>query len=246
MHKILSEVVGFFDSFKKLASVQFAENPRLELLVAPVSLHLASALAHAEGTGIRVAAQTCHEASSGAYTGEVAIPMLTDLGIRDVIVGHSERRQYYNETDESVALKVINCIAGGVRPIMCVGESLADRESGRTEAVLRNQLDPLLSQTKNLGNLTIAYEPVWAIGTGLAASAEVAQSAHQFIRQVLMKSHPQNAPHVPILYGGSVKPGNIESLIEQEDIDGALVGGASLQCNEFVAMATTIANMFET
>jgi triosephosphate isomerase len=194
-----------------------------------------------ERKNIVVAAQTCHAAESGAFTGECSIPMLIDIGVRDVIIGHSERRQYYNETNETVAAKVAAALELQVRPIICVGETLEDRENGRTEEVLAEQLNAVLAKVPDLGSSVIAYEPVWAIGTGKTASDSDANNAHQFIRGLISEKHgAAAAERAQILYGGSVKPGNIAGLIAQPHIDGALIGGASLAPADFAAIVNSV------
>lgn len=239
MNKTSDEVVKFFETFKTVAPDGYKNQAQMELMIAPVAVYLREAVKAAEGTGITVAAQNCHSAESGAYTGEVALGMLKDLGVEMVIVGHSERRQYFNDTDKAVADKVMACLQQGVRPVLCVGESLAEREGGQTESVLERQLSAFLDDASDIGSLVIAYEPVWAIGTGLTATDDQAQQAHKFIRSLVSKKVNATAgQQVQILYGGSVKPTNVRGLLAQPDIDGALIGGASLKPEDFAAIVS--------
>jgi triosephosphate isomerase len=191
--------------------------------VCPPYVSLAVAVEYLAGTEIGVFAQNCHWADEGAFTGEVSAPMLRELGVYGTIVGHSERRQYFGETDESVARRVEAALAHGLHVIACVGETEAEREAGRTEEVLRRQVSVLEADE----NLVVAYEPVWAIGTGRTATPAIAQAAHAFVKELL---------DVPVLYGGSVKPENAAELAAQPDVDGALVGGASLDLESFAAI----------
>jgi triosephosphate isomerase len=176
--------------------------------------------------GLTTYAQNVHWEPEGAYTGEISAPMLLELGVSGSLVGHSERRQYFGETDETVALRVRGALDAGLRVIACVGETQAERERGETEDVLRRQLAVLEPHP----DLVLAYEPVWAIGTGLTATPEIAQEAHAFIKSLL---------DAPVLYGGSVKPDNAEGLFSQPGVDGALVGGASLDAESFRAICET-------
>jgi triosephosphate isomerase len=176
--------------------------------------------------GLTTYAQNVHWEREGAYTGEISAPMLLELGVTGSLVGHSERRQYFGETDETVALRVRAALDAGLRVIACVGETASEREGGETEDVLRRQLAVLEPHP----DLVLAYEPVWAIGTGLTATPEMAQDAHAFIKSLL---------DAPVLYGGSVKPDNAEGLFSQPDVDGALVGGASLDVESFRAICET-------
>ena len=175
------------------------------------------------GTDVAVAAQNVHWESEGAFTGEVPAPMLRELGVYGAIVGHSERRQHFGETDETVSRRTRAALAAGLSVIACVGETEAEREAGEAENVLRRQVSVLERDE----NLVVAYEPVWAIGTGKTATPELAQEAHAFVKSLL---------DVPVLYGGSVKPDNAAELLAQPDVDGALVGGASLEVDSFLAI----------
>ena len=211
-----------------------------EVVIAPVFVHLKTLADRLEGSNIGISAQDCAEASEdGAHTGEVSASMLSDVGCTHVILGHSERRQFCGETDGSVRRKAKAAIAAGLSPIVCVGESLEERDSGRhfdvVGAQLRASLDGLT--TSDLGRIIIAYEPVWAIGTGKTASPEQAQEMHGHLRRVISATHGKEvAEATRILYGGSVKPENIRDLMEKPDIDGALVGGASLKADSFAAI----------
>jgi len=192
-----------------------------------------------QGEELRIGAQTMHESDTGAYTGEVSAALLTNIGVEYVIIGHSERRAYYNETDASVNKKVHQAFRHDLTPILCVGESLETREANETDAFVEGQI---IEDLKGLGseqvkNLVIAYEPIWAIGTGKTATAEMANETIRNIRGVVEKLYDKNtAEAVRIQYGGSVKPANIEELLSMSDIDGALVGGASLDSDSFLAL----------
>lgn len=179
---------------------------------------------------------SAHE--SGAYTGEVSAQMLKDIGADYVLIGHSERRQYHHESNQSVALKSQKALTAGLTPVICIGETLQERESDQFESVISNQLKPVLDSLSDdqLMQSVIAYEPVWAIGTGVTATPEQAQSAHEMIRQMIANSSPTVAKHIRIVYGGSVKPDNAKTLLGLPDIDGALVGGASLKAEDFLAI----------
>lgn len=187
-------------------------------------------------TDIRWGAQDCSVHASGAYTGEVSAGMLHEFGCRYVIVGHSERRQYHGETDQLVADKAKAALARGVTPIVCVGETLAQRDAGETEAVVKRQLSAVIHTLAHCaGEMVVAYEPVWAIGTGKVATPEQAQAVHALLRAQLKAATP-HADAMPILYGGSMKPDNAVALLAQPDIDGGLIGGAALKAADFVAI----------
>ena len=195
----------------------------VDVVVCPPYLSLEIAVQALAGTEVGVFAQNCHWELEGAFTGEIPAPMLQDIGVYGTLVGHSERRQWFGETDETVAWRVRTALAEGLHVIACVGESEAEREAGETDAVLRRQVGVLEADD----NLVIAYEPVWAIGTGKTATPEIAQQAHETIKSVL---------DLPVLYGGSVKPDNAAELMAQPAVDGALVGGASLDVESFAAI----------
>ena len=207
-----------------------------EVAVCPTYVHLTQALAQCEGSVISVGGQDCSHMPSGAYTGEVAAAMLADLGCSWVILGHSERRQYHGESDSLVAAKLAAAVEVGLKPIVCVGETREQREAGEAEAVVATQLLGALADQAVLGGCVIAYEPVWAIGTGLTATPDEAQSMHAFIRGQLDEVAGLDASETRILYGGSVKAANAAELFGQPDIDGALVGGAALKADEFAAI----------
>jgi triosephosphate isomerase len=212
---------------------------RCEVVLAPPLTALAPVADEIHGSGIVLAAQNVHWEDKGAFTGEVSASMLKDAGCKMVIIGHSERRQYFGETDEMVNRKVRAVLRAGLQPIICVGETLAERESGKHEDTVSQQLDTGLDglTSEDLLRIIFAYEPVWAIGTGRTASPETAQEMHGFIRGRILEKFGKNAETVRILYGGSVKPDNIDALMRKPDIDGALVGGASLKAETFTPIA---------
>lgn len=197
----------------------------------------------ARGSQVGVYAQTMHEADTGAYTGEVAAPMLTEIDVDGVVLGHSERRQYYNETDRALQLKVPKALEAGLTPILCVGETEEERERGETERKLRHQIQEGLEKVaaERLPDVVLAYEPIWAIGTGLTATPEQAQEAIAFVRALVANFDAGAAEQVRILYGGSVKPDNAGELLALPDVDGALVGGASLDPAGFAAIVEAAA-----
>lgn len=210
-----------------------------EVVICPPATSLAAAVEAAAGSNISVGAQNVHWAESGAFTGELSTAMLKEAAVEYVIIGHSERRQYFGETDDTVNLRLKAALAAGLKPIVCVGESLEDREDGRTEAVVGAQITGSLAglSPQQMSGTILAYEPVWAIGTGKTASPEQAQDVHAFIRRQLVAMFGAAvADRVRIQYGGSVKPGNAAELLGQSDIDGALVGGASLKAEDFAAI----------
>lgn len=233
MYKRLGEAVETALALKPLV----ANANHCEVVIAPVFVHLKTLADRLEGSNVKVAAQDCAmETKDSANTGEVSAEMLKDVGASHIIIGHSERRQFYGETDESVNRKTKACLESGLTAIVCVGETLAERESEKlfevVERQVRNGLDGLTSA--DMERIIIAYEPVWAIGTGKTATPEQAQEMHGFIRAKLAEFHgEQSANATRILYGGSVKPDNVKDLMSQADIDGALVGGASLQAESF-------------
>ena len=206
----------------------------VEVVICPPFTALAAAVEAAKGSPVAIGAQDCYWEKEGAFTGQVAVPMIADLGCSHCIVGHSERRQFFGETDATVDKKIEAVLANGLNCIACVGETLAEREAGQTFAVLERQVRKGLSRHLTSARLVIAYEPVWAIGTGKTATPVQAQEAHAFIRQVVAEAaSPEAAKAVRILYGGSVKPDNIATLMAQPDVDGGLVGGASLDAASF-------------
>ena len=211
------------------------------VMIAPSFVALPAVAEAVKGSGITVAAQNMANHLSGAYTGEVSPEMLKDIGINTVILGHSERRQYYGETDEIINSKVLLALSLKMEVILCVGETLEEREAGNLESVLERQLRVGLKDVlpAEMGAITIAYEPVWAIGTGKTATPDDADAAHAFIRRTVAAMYSEDiANNLIIQYGGSVKPGNIRALMEKENIDGALVGGASLKLDDFLPIIT--------
>jgi triosephosphate isomerase len=210
-----------------------------EVMIAPTYINLQPAVKQLEGNSIEVIAQNMHFAETGAYTGEVSASMLKSIGIKTVILGHSERRAYFNETDESLAKKVDTALANNLRIIFCFGEELADRKSGNHESVVESQIKNALFhlETSSYKNIILAYEPVWAIGTGETASPEQAQDMHAFIRKTLANKYGNDiAISVSILYGGSVKPANAKEIFSKPDVDGGLIGGAALNAEDFFAI----------
>jgi triosephosphate isomerase len=206
----------------------FSAPAGVDVVLCPPFVSLGAAV----DSGHTVFAQNTHWAAEGAFTGEISAPMLKELGVSGAIVGHSERRQYFGETDETAARRTLAALQHGLRVIACVGESQEEREAGQTELVLRVQVEAIAEAAGAHGDLVFAYEPVWAIGTGKTATPEIAQEAHAFIKSLL---------EVPVLYGGSVKPDNAEELLAQHDVDGALVGGASLEVESFTAICQAAA-----
>lgn len=205
-----------------------------DVIICAPATHLQAAVAAAQNTNIHIGAENMHWESEGAFTGEISAAMLCDLGVEYVILGHSERRQYFGETDEDVNKKAAAAVAAGLIPIICVGESQAEREAGKAPAVIEKQIAADLAFWDGGREIVIAYEPIWAIGTGLIAGNEDAQEVIAHIRTLLAKAHGEKAADATrILYGGSVKPASIAGLMAQPDIDGALVGGASLQADSF-------------
>jgi len=226
------------DLVKELVAGMNTPTPGVEVVIAPPFPFLADAVDLVRGTRIVVAAQNCHEAAQGAYTGEVSVPMLASLGVGACIVGHSERRRYFGETDAAVARKVQALLAGGLTPIHCCGELKEEREAGRHFEVVGAQLREALGglEPAALARVVVAYEPVWAIGTGLTATADQAQEMHAFIRERLREQAGDVADAVPILYGGSCKPDNAAGLFANPDVNGGLIGGASLDAAQFLAL----------
>ena len=209
----------------------------VEVVVAPPATALASVAQAVAGTGVEVSAQNIYPKDEGAFTGEISAPMILDAGCKWVIIGHSERRQYFGETDESVKQKTVAALAAGLKPIVCIGETLQEREAGKTLEVVGRQVQAVLDVLATKPGVgVLAYEPVWAIGTGKVATDAQAQEVHAAIRQQLAKKSQQLADVTRILYGGSVKPDNAKALLGCPDIDGALVGGAALKADSFAAI----------
>lgn len=234
MHKSIAEGVAFIEAVKdQVAGTQ------VEVAVCAPYILLQDLVKAAKGTNIKIAAQNMHFEDFGAYTGEVSAAMLKEIGVTHVVIGHSERRQYFAETDETVNKKVIKALKEDLVPIMCIGELLEEREAGTEKDVVKGQLLKGLEgvSADQLATVVIAYEPVWAIGTGKTASADDANDMIAFIRQTLAAVYNDEvSEEVRIQYGGSVKPSNIEEIMNMSDIDGALVGGASLKAEDFVQL----------
>jgi triosephosphate isomerase len=232
MHKTVAETGAFLDAF--VPEVKGIEDA--EIVIAPPFTALAAAAAKMAGTNVTLAAQNVFYEEKGAYTGEIAPSMLTDLGCVYAIVGHSERRQYFGETDETVNKRIKLALMHGLQVIFCIGETLEQREAGKTNDVLAGQIAGGLRDIP-IEQIVVAYEPVWAIGTGVTATTEQAQDAHEFVRGKLKKLYgEEKAAGVRILYGGSVKPDNVDELMACADVDGALVGGASLKPESFARL----------
>ena len=234
MHKTVAETGEFLDRFLEAVG----NLPDRDLIVCPPFTSLAVAAERCRRSPVRVAAQNMHEEEVGAFTGEISAPMLKELGAEAVVLGHSERRALFAESDEALARKVPAALAAGLEPILCVGESEAQREDGETESVLDLQVATDLAEVavEQLADVVIAYEPIWAIGTGKTASPEQADAACGYIRSLIADRDDRAAERIRILYGGSVKPGNAAELLGRPDIDGALVGGASLDPEDFLAI----------
>lgn len=213
----------------------------------PVSVHLADVLAVVGNSPVHLGAQNCSEAESGAFTGEVSADMLQEFGCEYVILGHSERRALFHETSEQVAMKCLSVQKAGMTPVLCVGETLEEREAGQVESVMAAQLDAVLAAggIEIFRQMVVAYEPVWAIGTGKTASPEEAQAVHALIRQKISSLDADIGNELRILYGGSVKADNAASLFGQADIDGGLIGGAALDATSFLAICEAAASTVE-
>jgi triosephosphate isomerase (TIM) len=232
MNKTVAEAAEFVDALlPRIAAT------RCDVVICPPFTALSEVVQRRYGTAVKVAAQNMHEAQAGAFTGEVSAAMLVELDVEAVVLGHSERRQYFGESDEALARKVPAALAAELEPILCVGESEAARDAGETEEVLEGQLQADLAgvESLDLERVVVAYEPIWAIGTGKTATPEIAQEACAFIRDVL-RLRGAEADKVRILYGGSVKAANAAELLSGPDVDGALVGGAALDPVEFAGI----------
>ena len=231
MNMLPNETINFIEQFAPLV-----KDTKNEVILCVPFTDLFYALLHVQGTNIKIGAQNMHWEEKGAYTGEVSAQMLKSIGTEYVIIGHSERRQYFAETDETVNKKIKSALAGGLKPIVCVGETLEQRENGKTEEIVTNQVEKAFNNLKaeDLKNIIIAYEPIWAIGTGKTATKEEANETIAQIRKKVAEMYGQNdANEIIIQYGGSVKASNAKELFEMSDIDGGLVGGASLKPDEF-------------
>jgi triosephosphate isomerase len=239
MNKTAGEAEAFLGTFTGYAS----QLGGVDVVICPPYTALPAATEIAGGSGIAICAQNVHEAESGAFTGEVSIPMLADLGVDGAIIGHSERRQLFGETDEALARKLPALLSADMLAILCCGETEAERDAGATEDVLRRQLEADLVQVEaaDLGRVVIAYEPIWAIGTGRTASPEQAQEACAFVRQLVAAIDPGAGAAARVVYGGSVKPENAAELFALPDVDGGLVGGASLEPSDFLEICRAAA-----
>jgi triosephosphate isomerase (TIM) len=235
MYKTPAETTAFFEKFRPLVE----KSEHCEVVICPPFTNLAAAVDAVKGSRVQVGSQNIAWAKEGAFTGEISGPMLNAVGVSHAIVGHSERRQYFCETDETVLKRTLAALEFGLTPIVCVGERLEQREAGQTEAVLIGQFEKGIAglSPQQFAKIVIAYEPVWAIGTGKTATPEIAADAHRVIRaQVREKFGKEAADSVRILYGGSVKPDNVKTLMAQPEIDGVLVGGASLDPAGFASI----------
>lgn len=235
MNKTAAEGKALVEALKPLV----ADITESEIVVCPTFTALAAVVEAAKGSNIKVGAQNIHWAESGAFTGEISAEMLKETGVEYVIIGHSERRQYFGETDETVNKRTKAALAAGLKPIVCIGELLEERESGKTEQVLSTQTQGGLAglTDEDMDNVIIAYEPVWAIGTGKTATPEMAEITQAFVREVLIDMFgKETAEKVRIQYGGSMKPDNSKDLVAQKNIDGGLIGGASLKADSFAEL----------
>jgi triosephosphate isomerase len=236
MHKTVAEATAYMNNLG--AQLGSASGPA-QLVVCPPFTALAAVAARSGEVPVGVFAQNMHEEPQGPFTGEVSAPMLVDVGAQGVVLGHSERRQYFGETDRALAAKVPAALGAGLVPLLCVGETESERDGGETERKLRHQVNEALERVppERLGQVVIAYEPIWAIGTGVVAAPDQAQDAMAFIRALVGDRSREAGEEVRILYGGSVTPENAAELLALPDVDGALVGGASLQVESFLAIA---------
>ena len=234
MHKTIEQAEAFIQGL--LPRVSAVDG--VDVAICPAFTALAAMVDSARGSRVAVYAQNMHQADEGAFTGEVSPPMLSELGVDGVILGHSERRELFGETDRALAQKVPSALAAGLDVVLCVGETEDEREAGDTERKLRHQVQEALERVpvERLGEIAIAYEPIWAIGTGQVATPEQAQDAIAFVRALVADRSPEQAKRTRILYGGSVKRDNAAELLALPDIDGALVGGASLDADSFAAI----------
>jgi triosephosphate isomerase (TIM) len=239
----MNKTIAAAESFIQTLLPQVGAVDDVDIVICPPFTALQAMVDSVRGSSVQVYAQTMHEADSGAFTGEVSTPMLTEIDVQGVILGHSERRQYYNETDKALQLKVPKALDSGLTPILCVGETEEERERGDTERKLRHQVQEGLEKvdTARLADVVVAYEPIWAIGTGLVATPEQAQEAIAFVRALVEDRDKAAGQAVRILYGGSLKPDNAAELLALPDVDGALVGGASLEADSFAKIVETAA-----
>jgi triosephosphate isomerase (TIM) len=237
MHKTVAEAEEFIQAL--LPRVSTADG--VDVAICPPFTALTPMVDSTRGSRVQVFAQTMHQAASGPYTGEISAQMLTELDVHGVILGHSERRELFAETDKALALKVLAALEAGLAPLLCVGETDAERENGDTERKLRHQIQEGLAKvpTERLAEVAIAYEPIWAIGSGKVALPEQAQDAAAFIRALIGDRSPEQAQITRILYGGSMNPENSAEVLALPDVDGGLVGGASLDAQEFAAIVAS-------
>lgn len=233
MNKTIAEALAFVNDVKDRV-----QTDKVEAVICAPFLALKDLKEATKGTNIKIGAQNMHFEESGAFTGEVAPAMLKEIGIDYVVIGHSERREYFNETDKTVNKKVLKALEVGIDPILCCGETLEQREASQTKEVCKVQVEKALENVtkEDLAKVVIAYEPIWAIGTGKTATAEDANDVIAYIREVVASLYGELADDVRIQYGGSVKPANVSEIMGQSDIDGALVGGASLAANDYVEL----------
>ncbi|MFV0247693.1 MAG: triose-phosphate isomerase [Tenacibaculum sp.] len=244
MNKTLIETKEFVKQLRRGLGKSNVNEKRV--LIAPSFTTLSTAVKLCERSIIEVIAQNVHEAKNGAYTGEVSISMLTEIGVKKVILGHSERREYFCETNQMLAKKVNTALANDFEIVFCIGESLDQRNNKKHFQTIENQLKDSLFHLleDNFNKLILAYEPIWAIGTGIVALPEQVQEMHLFIRQKLVKEYSVSvAEKVPILYGGSIRPSNAEQIFSMPDVDGGLVGGASLAVQDFLAIINTLSKI---
>ena len=241
MNKTAAETAELASALKA-SLAQFAG--KCEIAVCPTFTSLATAVEILKGSNVKVGAQNIHWADNGAYTGEISGAMLKEIGVEYVIIGHSERRQYFGETDETVNQRIKAALKYGLKPIVCIGETLNERESGVTNTVLEKQIRGAFADISaaDMDAITIAYEPVWAIGTGKTATPDVAQETHAFIRSVLTALFGDKAQDIVVQYGGSMKAENSGALVSKQDIDGGLIGGAALKADSFTALIQNALN----
>ena len=233
MNKTIAETIEFINEIKDKLN-----DDKVEALICAPFTVLKDLKDATKGTNIKVGAQNMHYAENGAFTGEVSAPMLKELGMDYVIIGHSERRQYFNETNESCNKKVLKALEVGINPILCCGETLEQREANETKNICKVQVEEALKDVdvNDISKVVIAYEPIWAIGTGKTATSEDANDVISYIREVVAGLYKDKANEVILQYGGSVKPQNVAEIMAQSDIDGALVGGASLAANDYIQL----------
>jgi triosephosphate isomerase len=239
MHKTVADAEAFISAL--LPQIYAADG--VDVAICPPFTALEAMVNSTRGSRVQIYAQNAHQAEQGAFTGEISIAMLDEIDVHGVILGHSERREFFGETDKALALKVPAVLGAGLQPVLCVGETESERDNGDTERKLRHQVQEGLAKLDagQLGDVVIAYEPIWAIGTGKVATPEQAQEACGFIRALVADRSPEGAEMTRVLYGGSVKPDSASNLLVLPDIDGALVGGASLDAESFAAIIAAAA-----